>query len=897
MPITIQEIIASDTISQLVDKTNFNFDQLLLNGGGPSGPLGPAGPTGPAGGRGFKGTTWYDGTVSPNVTAPTATPLTGDYYLQDSNTNAATDGDVWEYTGLTWGLTGVNLQGPQGSAGAGGGFGELTGAPVFNLANIRYNGPVGTPPGGATALNEGVPSVMIAGVTTQTGNVGIPFTAAYVVPEDIIVGNDSPNTSLLIHQRDSNSRAIVFHGGDTGIGDNYEQITPSNLSNIKLGTDDSLILSTLKPATAPSAQSDMLGLSIITNFRSQNYYADSDILMQSGQGASTQFGHGDFKINVGTAGNVGGNKFQLITTGTAGSTLLEAGNITLTTTSTQVGNWQLQSGEIRLVTLPDKSVNVYSGAGILLDAYSANPTTPVVPGAGNPLGFVDIRSNTGGVRIAKEGISGNISITANSTSASNASNIFIDNESTAPNNLNGGDIYIRTNSQTILRKKTASATASPSIVLDYTAGNGEHTRFVGRQTWSTTGTTGFSAPPADIKQYNNFAGLNNSNGIFRVSGGATTTDINPGFRFENWEAGDITATGYSTVNADAAVIALGKEDGPNTNTSPHYFGTEIGSDRTVTFATRDTGMNTSPSLEHFSANMNKTAIAGIYVLRRTGVYDDGSGGTGGNLNPFQLTRADQSQGGPSASFRSSDAGPSQTINTNNFPGVGQTGYPGFGTPFGFDFRSNVSIAPTTKNIQGMPTTEQLQPFMIISFGQSVGQKFTTTTNPYDGSAPTMDLSNNFPIGAYPGQRVVVCIDNYAMNCDYEQPNGTITSLRWFGKVRINIPQARTGVSQTALMTDDWYDDHAGGATNSTPILNDGRRNYQQFAVETTSGDASNNTVNSLTLEMIWDGTVTETWTQNKNIAPGLADLQMGMSQTGWRVLSSRAASNRRRIIG
>ena len=38
MPITIQEIIASDTISQLVDKTNFNFDQLLLNGGGPAGP-------------------------------------------------------------------------------------------------------------------------------------------------------------------------------------------------------------------------------------------------------------------------------------------------------------------------------------------------------------------------------------------------------------------------------------------------------------------------------------------------------------------------------------------------------------------------------------------------------------------------------------------------------------------------------------------------------------------------------------------------------------------------------------------------------------------------------------------------------------------------------------------
>ena len=87
MPITIQEIIASDTISQLVDKTNFNFDQLLLNGGGPSGPAGPQGPTGPGGGRGPKGSTWYEDTAItgpgtiPTASFPTTTPLTGDYYL------------------------------------------------------------------------------------------------------------------------------------------------------------------------------------------------------------------------------------------------------------------------------------------------------------------------------------------------------------------------------------------------------------------------------------------------------------------------------------------------------------------------------------------------------------------------------------------------------------------------------------------------------------------------------------------------------------------------------------------------------------------------------------------------------------------------------------------------
>ena len=91
MPITIQELLASDTISQAVDKINFNFDQLILNGGGPAGPIGAAGPTGPIGGRGIRGEKWYE---DPNATATDPNTLTftdlieGDNYLdadQDSS--------------------------------------------------------------------------------------------------------------------------------------------------------------------------------------------------------------------------------------------------------------------------------------------------------------------------------------------------------------------------------------------------------------------------------------------------------------------------------------------------------------------------------------------------------------------------------------------------------------------------------------------------------------------------------------------------------------------------------------------------------------------------------------------------------------------------------------------
>ena len=85
MAITIQEIIASDTLSQVADKINFNFDQILLNGGGPSGPIGPIGPPGPIGGRGERGSEWYEDPNSvatdPNTIIVSPDLLEGDYYL------------------------------------------------------------------------------------------------------------------------------------------------------------------------------------------------------------------------------------------------------------------------------------------------------------------------------------------------------------------------------------------------------------------------------------------------------------------------------------------------------------------------------------------------------------------------------------------------------------------------------------------------------------------------------------------------------------------------------------------------------------------------------------------------------------------------------------------------
>lgn len=108
MPTTVnlKDLTQSDGPGAIVDKTNYNFQQLLALGVGaqgpvgPQGPQGPAGPTGVIGPQGVRGTRWYtyvdidpsDPTLSPTDTqwVPPADLEIGDMYT-DSLFN------VWEY--------------------------------------------------------------------------------------------------------------------------------------------------------------------------------------------------------------------------------------------------------------------------------------------------------------------------------------------------------------------------------------------------------------------------------------------------------------------------------------------------------------------------------------------------------------------------------------------------------------------------------------------------------------------------------------------------------------------------------------------------------------------------------------------------------------------------------
>ena len=948
MPITIQEIIASDTISQFVDKTNFNFDQLLLNGGGPGGPSGPIGPTGPGGGRGPKGSTWYEdqSTVSPGLTPnaapPTSTPFNKDYYLQFN-------GQVWEYNGAlaVWDITTIDLQGPAGAAGGGGGFGLTVGSPIINQSNIRYNGPIGLNDG-ANATNEGVPSVLIGGVTSQTAALAsLPFTGAYIVPDDIIVASSSPETSLLIHQKNSQTKGIVFHGGaDVGSGDNFEQVDPTQLSNIGISVDDALVLNVPKvPPTSPTTQSEFIGFQALTPNRSQQFFAGSDISIQSGTGSqSIGFAgqHSNIEINVGTGGTQGvGSLFRALTQGSISTTLLEAGNssqITLVTNQAlQTGNWQVQAGEIRMVSSETRNIGLYSGGNLRLNTLdsggSSTGTGSIIVSAGS--GGINLNStNLGNLngsawdigftatnRIASSAtdnhdlrtVVGNLNITQLDTNTSGGAttsgkNIEItanasSKTGTSPGLQTVGQIRIANKTNIILGKGgTTNYQQFPSIIIDQDYYNTNpakmqpHTRFTGKQTWQyakSGNTTIVYSSQSSAQQYNHLDGLVGSE-VFRQTGSNQYTSIGTGASMEMWRAG-IVNTGGVNNGIMSGVIQIRQGSELNQYASQvqgtawdYGNATKLAYDSTLSLTIRD-DFYTDPQSndkQYFSVNTNKTAIGNPLVLNRTQEQS-----TYGNIAPKAESDFTYTAGSSDEMLQNSPL-------------------------WGFDFRNDVIPFSNTTSFLGMPTTADLtSPLIKLQFGLGVGKLIGATSGNMnlETGAPLnpvgVDASFGFPPGMYPGQRITLIIENYAVRGTISGTGFPGTVAIFYGDIRINIPANRIATTEAGLASQDWYydggvnTDESYGITSEWPGTNL-RRNYVQVVNSTSNGtaglandDTANCVTKTMVVDMIWDGTVTSSWGSTFNYNPASPVVgspyqplnTLGSAgvwtQAGWRIIS------------
>ena len=135
MPIVIKELFASDPLSEALEKINFNFDQMILAGGGPPGPDGPQGPAGVPGPQGDRGDHWQVG-----GTAPTGDhgPGFGSLLQNDLWTSSTGQIYAWNAALLAWNDTSVNIMGPVGGTGVTGGSYEWR---LYDGATSTYRTP------------------------------------------------------------------------------------------------------------------------------------------------------------------------------------------------------------------------------------------------------------------------------------------------------------------------------------------------------------------------------------------------------------------------------------------------------------------------------------------------------------------------------------------------------------------------------------------------------------------------------------------------------------------------------------------------------------------------------------------------------------------------------------
>ena len=401
MPITIRELLASDTISQAADKINFNFDQLLLNGGGPQGPQGPQGPPGPIGGRGIRGSVWYEDTSitspgnNPNTVPPTLTPEDEDNYLQFN-------GVVWTYNASipAWVPTGVDLTGPVGPPGASGKFGEYQALP-YTAAGDTTIFPDRMSAASEDTVNQAVRSVLIGGFpeTIYNPTPSIPGGTS-IVSDNIAQSLVKNSYTMMLHQFDSNDTALVFHGGD--VTEDFEQGAITELSYIKLQADDALRI--VSPKARTGVSNAFPGIYIEATKRAIDIEAGRELTIRTGTAntSDTYLGQDNFEVLVDQSIGSTTEPYARIRTIVPGQQAeLRIGETsTPTTTTTNSGNLVGLAGKISLI-----------GS----DAMNLRTTTDITINAGTSIDIdatndIDVTSSSGDISLSA--VSGEFSSTS-----------------------------------------------------------------------------------------------------------------------------------------------------------------------------------------------------------------------------------------------------------------------------------------------------------------------------------------------------------------------------------------------------------------------------------------------------------------------------------------------------
>ncbi len=334
-------------MSQVADKINFNFDQLILNGGGAVGPPGPGGPPGPIGGRGERGSEWYEdpnnSATDPNTIIVSPDLLTGDFYLDF-------DGNVWEYNGTTWNQTTVNLKGPTGSPGLSQGWSYFGQTPNISVGETSiYMTPMpnaSDATSGATASNQGMPTLVVGAVPSTQADANPPaiqFTNAYQISDAMASALQSNVVSMLLHQKNSGTAGIKFMGGGASGFDNYEQTDFTLLASIDSRKDDGISIKIPKVSSNPLSPTDLIGFEVFTTNKGQYYYAGKQIEFFTGTAPGGAVDKANFEITLdGVAPK------YMLNVNSGDTTLMEVGSgVSLTPVGTKTGSFFVHTKDTR----------------------------------------------------------------------------------------------------------------------------------------------------------------------------------------------------------------------------------------------------------------------------------------------------------------------------------------------------------------------------------------------------------------------------------------------------------------------------------------------------------------------------------------------------------------------
>ena len=213
--INILNILQGDNQSTIVDKINYNFDQILSSGGGPQGAKGLIGPTGPVGPQGYQGpqgiqgasgSKWFVQETTPasgGITGsnPWEYPTLGDYWMDPDSANQ----EIYIYTATGWVDTGYGLA-------AGELFQKIT--PI----NIQ---------GSATGQ-----AILIAGTTASDKSIVFSdsTTSEYTPGGNAIDNLNYENSKLKIATKDSRTKLISFGRSDYDITPGGSGYSSSNFN-------------------------------------------------------------------------------------------------------------------------------------------------------------------------------------------------------------------------------------------------------------------------------------------------------------------------------------------------------------------------------------------------------------------------------------------------------------------------------------------------------------------------------------------------------------------------------------------------------------------------------------------------------------------------------------------